>query len=117
MDNFQSFSARHIMRKIAILLLLSLGMPVLAADLESRALTHYIPQDLLESIVRKEGWTEIVLKPYDGVKKGDIARIWSGGMIDHGNGNQPGVNVTGPDGVKVSAAEAGKMALSSQPDL
>jgi hypothetical protein len=88
-----------------------------AADLESRALTHYVPQDLLESVVRKEGWTEIVLKPYNGVRKGDIARIWSGGMIDHGNGTQPGVNVAGPSGpAPVAAEEAKKMALSSSPD-
>ena len=105
------------MRIVAILLLLTLALSCSAADLESRALTHYIPQDLLETIVRKEGWTEIVLKPYDGVKKGDIARIWTGGVIDHGNGNQPGVNVAGPDGAKVSAAEAAKMALSPQADL
>jgi hypothetical protein len=105
------------MRKAAILLLLTLAITCSAADLESRALTHYVPQDLLETIVRKEGWTEIILKPYDGVKKNDIARIWTGGMIDHGNGNQPGVNVTGPDGAKVSPTEAAKMALSTQPDL
>jgi hypothetical protein len=105
------------MRYAAILLLLMLGLTASAADLESRALTHYVPQDLLENIVRKEGWTEITLKPYDGVKKNDIARIWTGGVIDHGNGNQPGVNVTGPDGAKVSPTEAAKMALSSQPDL
>jgi len=105
------------MRVASISLFLTLPLVCSAADLESRALTHYIPQDLLENIVRKEGWTEIALKPYDGVKKGDIARIWTGGVIDHGNGNQPGVNVTGPDGAKVPAAEAGKMAMSTQPDL
>ncbi len=105
------------MRFAAILLLLALALTSGAADLESRALTHYIPQDLLETIVRKEGWTEIVLKPYDGVKKNDIARIWSGGMIDYGNGNQPGLHVSGPDGAKVPPAEASRMALSPQADL
>jgi hypothetical protein len=105
------------MRSFAVLSFLILALTASAADLESRALTHYVPQDLLENIVRKEGWTEITLKPYDGVKKNDIARIWTGGVIDHGNGNQPGVNVTGPDGAKVSPAEAAKMALSPRPDL
>lgn len=105
------------MRTTALLLLLLMGINSSAADLESRALTHYIPQDLLENIVRKEGWTEITLKPYDGVKKNDIARIWTGGVVDHGNGNQPGVHVAGPDGAKVSPTEAAKMALSTQPDL
>jgi hypothetical protein len=105
------------MRTIAILIFLTLTLSSSAADLESRALTHYIPQDMLENIVRKEGWTEIILKPYDGVKKNDIARIWTGGVIDHGNGNQPGVNVAGPDGIKVPPAEANKMALSPQADL
>src|ERR1700731_217000 len=110
------------MRTIVVVSLLALTLSMAlsssAADLESRALTHYVPQDLLESIVRKEGWTEIVLKPYNGVRKGDVARIWSGGMIDHGNGTQPGVHVTGPSGppAPVKAAEAGKMALSSNPD-
>ena len=105
------------MRAFTVLSFLILALTASAADLESRALTHYVPQDLLENIVRKEGWTEITLKPYDGVKKNDIARIWTGGVIDHGNGNQPGVNVTGPDGAKVSPAEAAKMALSPRPDL
>jgi hypothetical protein len=97
---------------------LVLALSSSAADLESRALTHYVPQDLLESIVRKEGWTEIVLKPYNGVRKGDVARLWSGGMIDHGNGTQPGVNVAGPAGpaTKVSPEEAKKMVLSPNPD-
>jgi len=85
------------MRFAAILLLLALALTSGAADLESRALTHYIPQDLLETIVRKEGWTEIVLKPYDG--------------------NQPGLHVSGPDGAKVPPAEASRMALSPQADL
>jgi hypothetical protein len=105
------------MRAFTVLSFLILALTASAADLESRALTHYVPQDLLENIVRKEGWTEITLKPYDGVKKNDIARIWTGGVIDHGNGNQPGVHVTGPDGVKVTPAEAAKMAMSPQPDL
>ncbi|MBM4071497.1 MAG: hypothetical protein FJ271_21560 [Planctomycetes bacterium] len=101
------------MRRTAILGLLVIPLAAQAAELESRALTHYIPQDLLETVVRKEGWTEIVLKPYNGVRKGDIARIWSGGVIDHGGGNQPGVNVAGPQGMgdKVQA-DASRLSLS-----
>jgi len=104
------------MRTSAILLAFVLALAAPAADLESRALTHYVPQDLLETIVRKEAWTEIVLKPYNGVRKGDVARIWSGGMIDHGNGNQPGANVAGPSGAKVPPADAVRMALSPNPE-
>lgn len=105
------------MRRAAVLALFGICLAGRAAELESRALTHYLPQDLLESIVRKEGWTEIVLKPYNGVRKGDIARIWSGGMIDHGGGNQPGVNVAGPSGptARVAPAEASRMALTQEP--
>jgi len=88
-----------------------------AADLESRALTHYVPQDLLETIVRKEGWTEIVLKPYNGVRKGDIVRVWAGGMIDHGGGNVPGVNVAGPTGGDAGPMgfDPAKLSLSANP--
>jgi hypothetical protein len=92
-------------------------LTVAAAELESRALTHYVPQDLLQTIVRKEGWTEIVLKPYNGVRKGDIARIWSGGMIDRGGGDAPGMNVCGPTGA--DAATMGinpeKLSVSANP--
>jgi hypothetical protein len=123
--HFCSFGpfVENIMRSVMVvslllLCLLSLSPWSLAADLESRALTHYVPQDFLENVVRKEGWTEVVLKPYNGVRKGDVARIWSGGMIDHGNGTQPGVHVAGPAGPAepVPPAEAGKMALSQSPD-
>src|ERR1700682_2015454 len=70
-----------------------------AADVESRQLTHYLPQDFLETAVRKEDWTEVKLDVKGGVRKGDVVRIWAGGSIDRGNGDQPGENVNGPDGV------------------
>src|SRR5437867_2915562 len=70
-----------------------------AADLESRQLTHYVPQDALEAAVRKEGWTEVPLAVKGGVRKGDVVRIWAGGSIDRGNGEQPGANVNGPAGL------------------
>ena len=64
---------------------------------ESRQLTHYVPQDALEAAVRKEGWTEVPLAVKGGVRKGDVVRIWAGGVIDRG-GEQPGENVGGPAG-------------------
>jgi hypothetical protein len=106
------------MPRAATLVIFFLCMTCPAAELESRALTHYVPQDLLEEVVRKEGWTEIVLKPYGGIRKGDVARIWTGGMIDHGNGNQPGVHVAGPSGQGATLAKehAEHMSLSHLAD-
>ena len=103
------------MRWLLVLLVSGVGMAS-AADLESRALTHYVPQDLLETIVRKEGWTEIVLKPYNGVRKGDIVRVWAGGMIDRG-GDAPGINVAGPIGGDAGpmGVQAAKLSLSANP--
>jgi hypothetical protein len=69
-----------------------------AAEVESRQLTYYVPQDALEAAVRKEGWTEIPLAVKGGVRKGDVVRIWAGGVIDRG-GEQSGQNAGGPDGV------------------
>jgi len=69
-----------------------------AAEVESRQLTHYVPQDALEAAVRKEGWTEVPLAVKGGVRKGDVVRIWAGGVIDRG-GEQPGQNVGGPEGM------------------
>src|SRR5881227_3418861 len=70
-----------------------------AADVESRQLTHYLPQDLLEAAVRTEGWTEVTPAVKGGIRPGDVVRVWAGGSIDRGNGDQPGQNVNGPDGV------------------
>jgi hypothetical protein len=89
---------------------------LLAADLESRQLTHYVPQDTLETIVRTEGWTEIPLKVKGGVRKADTVRIWAGGIIDRGNGDRPGQNTAGPDGAGVGKP-AGPPALSDDPSL
>lgn len=82
---------------LALLCILTAMAP--AADLESRVLTHYVPQDLLEKAVRTETWTEIPLDVKGGIRKGDVVRIWAGGSIDRGNGDQPGENVNGPDGL------------------
>jgi len=84
--------------------------PLPAAEVESRQLTHYVPQDALEAAVRKEGWAEVPLAVKGGVRKGDVVRIWAGGLIDRG-GEQPGQNVGGPEGV------TGKrpFALSTEP--
>ena len=106
------------MRTLAAVLAL---MPILvatAADVESRVLTHYIPQDTLEAAVRKEGWTEIPLEVMGGVRKGDVVRIWSGGSIDRGNGDQPGENVNGPAGFEggLPGTPSDQFALSKEKD-
>ncbi len=85
------------MRTTTLVLLLALALAAPAADVESRVLTHYVPQDALEAVVRKEGWTEVKLNVKGGVRKGDVVRIWAGGSIDRG-GERPGENVNGPDG-------------------
>jgi hypothetical protein len=106
------------MRTIAVFLLCLVGLTVSAAELESRVLTHYVPQDLLEKAVRTEGWTEITLDVKGGVRKGDTVRIWAGGLIDRGNGDQPGVNVNGPQGpaeVSKLSFDASKLVLSQLP--
>jgi hypothetical protein len=105
------------MRRAAIPVLLILTIAVHAADLESRVLTHYVPQDLLETAVRTEGWTEVPLKVAGGTRKGDVVRVWAGGSIDRGNGDRPGENTAGPDGLGgVSASDTKKLALSQSAD-
>jgi hypothetical protein len=98
-------------------LVLSFLLAARAADVESRVLTHYLPQDFLETAVRKEAWTELTLNVKGGLRKGDVVRIWSGGSIDRGNSDQPGQNASGPTGLEepMSSAEVGKLALSPEP--
>src|SRR5712691_2326788 len=79
-------------------LIAALLLPLPKGDVESRVLTHYVPQDLLEKAVRTEGWTEVPLELKGGVRKGDTVRIWAGGSIDRGDGPKPGQNTAGPDG-------------------
>ncbi len=86
------------MRSVAVVVLLALGSAAPAADVESRVLTHYAPQDLLEAAVRKEGWTEVPLAVKGGTRKGDVLRVWAGGSIDRGDGERPGRNAAGPAG-------------------
>ena len=52
-----------------------------------------------------------------GVRKGDVVRVWAGGSIDRGNGDQPGVNINGPDGFTPTpiAGEQPAFALSAEP--
>ena len=45
------------MRTATFMILLAFAGTVGAADVESRVLTHYVPQDFLETVVRTEGWT------------------------------------------------------------
>src|SRR3954454_11239413 len=84
-----------------------------AADVESRQLTHYLPQDFLETAVRTEGWTEVTLAVKGGIRQGDVVRVWAGGSIDRGNGDQPGQNVNGPDGTAPPADGQPSCALSA----
>jgi len=105
------------MRFAAILLVLAAGVAVSAAELESRVLTHYLPQDFLETAVRTEGWTEVPLALKGGVRKGDTIRIWAGGSIDRGNGDQPSQYVAGPAGEALPGSSSKlNFPLSSQPD-
>ena len=96
------------MYRSALLLTLGLTCVAFAADVESRQLTHYVPQDFLEAAVRKEGWTEVPLAVKGGVRKGDVVRIWAGGSIDRGNGELPGQNVDGPHGFNIDIFDSAK---------
>src|SRR5947208_5734464 len=102
--------------------LLSASVPLwltssFAAELESRQLTHYVPQDFLEAAVRKGDWVEVTLDVKGGVRKGDVVRIWAGGSIDRGDGERPGQVVNGPDGVDPASLGGSKpaFALSAEP--
>src|SRR5438132_3126198 len=103
------------MRTATVIMLLCLAGAAGAADVESRVLTHYVPQDFLETVVRTEGWTELPLDVKGGVRKGDVVRIWAGGCIDWG-GDQPGENVSSPagPGTNLASIEAEKLALTPQ---
>src|SRR6516162_10289971 len=100
--------------RLAIPLVLLFVVVAPAAELESRVLTTYVPQDTLETVVRTEGWTELKLDVKGGIRKGDTVRLWAGGLIDRGNGELPGQNVAGPTGV--AGDDMDKFALSSEPD-
>jgi hypothetical protein len=86
------------MHRFACFVGLLLAGAAVAAEVERRQLTHYLPQDQLEEIVRKEDWTEIPLTVKGGVRKGDVVRVWAGGVIDRGDADQPGQNANGPAG-------------------
>jgi len=86
------------MRNMIVILVLACGLAIQAAEVESRVLTHYLPQDFLETVVRTEGWTKVPLQLKGGVRKGDVVRIWTGGSIDRGNGDRPSQFVAGPSG-------------------
>jgi hypothetical protein len=86
------------MRSAALILLLVAALALPGAEVESRVLTHYVPQDFLEEVVRKEGWSEVKLAVKGGVRKGDVVRVWAGGSIDRG-GEKPGEVVGGPEGL------------------
>jgi hypothetical protein len=104
------------MRRFACLVAFALAGAALAADVESRQLTHYLPQDQLEEIVRKEDWTEVPLAVKGGVRKGDVVRVWAGGVIDRGDADQPGQNVNGPDGADPGRPGDGQPAFALSPE-
>lgn len=107
------------MRTIAVAVVLTLALASWGAEVESRVLTHYVPQDFLETVVRTEGWTKLSLDVKGGVRKGDVVRVWAGGSIDRGNGDRPGQNVGGPVG-GASAQETvdpKKLALATESGL
>jgi hypothetical protein len=99
-------------RTASLLALLLLVAGLLADDVESRVLTHYVPQDFLEAVVRKDGWTEVPLAVKGGVRKADRIRIWAGGSIDRGNGEPPGKNADGPAGVYPKELDISRLAIS-----
>jgi hypothetical protein len=103
------------MRSAALLLVLVVVVSVSGAEVESRVLTHYLPQDFLEAAVRSEKWTVLSLDVKGGLRKGDVVRIWSGGLIDRGNGETPGQNVNGPEGT--AADDAARLALAPDAQL
>jgi hypothetical protein len=103
------------MKRVLAVLLTALAWPAAAADVESRVLTHYLPQDFLEAAVRTEGWTEVSLKVNGGLRKGDVVRVWAGGLIDRGNGEKPGENANGPAGVETGIDQTVAFVLSPNP--
>ncbi len=102
------------MRSAAFLLVLVVAVSVSGAEVESRVLTHYLPQDYLETAVRSEKWTGLSLPVKGGLRKGDVVRIWAGGLIDRGNGEQPGQNVNGPEGAVTDGTALLALAQDSQ---
>ena len=58
------------MRILTFIALITFAVTAPAAELESRRLTHYVPQDYLETAIRTEGWTEVPLAVKGGVLKG-----------------------------------------------
>src|SRR5262249_8458805 len=106
-------------RSTACLLVVGLTLIASADEVESRVLTHYVPQDFLEEAIGREGWTEIPLNVKGGVRKGDTVRIWSGGSIDRGNGDYPGHYVSGPAGLESKGllVDGKRLALVQDPAL
>jgi hypothetical protein len=105
------------MRATAFLLVLTMALTACAAEVESRVLTHYVPQDLLEAAVRTEGWKEVPLAVKGGVRKGDVVRVWAGGSIDRGNGEKPGQNANGPAGTGTATGRDPSLALAPEAGL
>src|SRR5260370_28722080 len=86
------------MRITIILSALIFAVSASAAELESRVLTHYVPQDFLETAVRTEAWTEVPLNLKGGVRKGDVVRIWTGGNPKRRDSEAPRAYAARPAG-------------------
>jgi hypothetical protein len=99
-----------------LVLILALVRVAPAAEVESRVLTHYLPQDFLEAAVRSDKWVEVTLAVPGGLRKGDVVRVWAGGLIDRGNGEKPGENANGPAGVGAGKAAVDRAALALSPE-
>lgn len=99
-----------------VLVCLTVAWAASAAEVESRVLTHYLPQDYLETAVRTENWTEVSLKVPGGLKSGDVVRVWAGGLIDRGNGENPGENTNGPAGGVAVKAGTERLPFALSPD-
>ena len=104
------------MRCFASIVPLAFVCAAFSAELESRQLTHYVPQDFLEAAVRKGEWVEVELAVKGGVRKGDVVRVWAGGSIDRGDGERPGQVVNGPDGVDPAALGGNKPTFALSAD-
>jgi hypothetical protein len=104
------------MRSAALLLVFVFSPIAFAAEVESRVLTHYLPQDFLETAVRSEKWSEVSLAVPGGLRKGDVVRVWAGGLIDRGNGEQPGASVNGPAGIEAGKVPVDRAALALSPE-
>ena len=95
------------MRRIVLLVILLSPLPAFAAELESRVLTHDVPTGPAGCSGPDGGLDRDRHRREGGPRKGDMVRLWAGGSIDRGSGDQPGMNVNGPGRCRVATAGTG----------